>query len=149
MNKNYSLWVVNNQSLTNQSLTNQSLTENAPTSDRSVSKLVTGLSDTKEIKKVQKKAPAISSLIVKLFLKEMELEKPDGDYERDNLWPAKNLANDIKTKIEREGCQNPTNENILETFTKTIRAMDDFDKKRATKISYIKNSFNRLYNNLK
>ena len=94
--------------------------------------------------------PKISFLLLEAFKEITGITTPDGDYQMDNLFPAKRLAKKITEKIKEMGkITDIKNENIIDGFKTLLNAMDDFNQKRATSIGYIDRNFNKLFNLIK
>lgn len=101
------------------------------------------------LKEKKDNTPKISKQLVDKFLSFTGMIRPDGDYELNNLFPAKIIDKFIREKLKLWGDENPTDEKVLWAFDILLKAMDEFHKKNATNLSYIKNNFNKLYNLIK
>jgi len=80
----------------------------------------------------------------------MGITTPDGDYQMDNLFPAKQLAKKIVEKNKEVGEKEMKNdEDIINGFKWLLDRMDDFHKTNATSIGYINRNFIKIFNSLK
>jgi len=122
----------------------KTLTNKQPTDNQQIT-------TNKNDKNVKKDTPPkISFLLLEVFKEITGLTTPDGDYQMDNLFPAKQLAKKITEKIKETGkITDIKNENIIDGFKMLLNAMDDFNQKRATSIGYINRNFNKLFNLIK
>jgi len=100
--------------------------------------------------------PKISKILLDTFLQEMNLIRPDGDYTTDNLFPAKEIAKYITEIIIEDNNNSQINgkkeindTEITKSFIGLLRKMDDFHRKNATSLKYIKYNFNKILNTLK
>lgn len=99
-------------------------------------------------KEVTPPPPKISKILVDTLLKEMNLIRPDGDYLMDNLLPAKEIAKYITEIILKEKKES-NDEEIVKKFILLLQGMDNFHKKNATSLKYIKYNFNKILNTSK
>lgn len=99
-------------------------------------------------KETLQSSPKLSKTLVNTFLQEMRLNRPDGDFLKDNIIPAKQVAKFISEIIIAENVK-ATDEEILKFFVHFLEKMSDFHRKNATNINYIKYNFNRILNTLK
>jgi len=98
--------------------------------------------------KVKLREPNSSYKMVKLFLEEMNLTRPDGDFKMDNLFPAQCIYRYIKETCQAEGSSEPNDDKVLTIFKGILEKMDTFHRKNATSLKYIKNNFNKIYKTL-
>lgn len=88
----------------------------------------------------------ISSKLVNTLKELSPTGELDGDYKIDNLFPAKIVAKQIIKFTGKDlDLNNPEHhEEIVAQFKGLISKLDDFDRNKATKMSYIKYNFNSL-----
>lgn len=88
----------------------------------------------------------ISSKMVSVLKEFSPTGELDGDYRTDNIFPAKVVAKQIVKFIGKDlDIENPTHhKEILDQFRGFMNRLDQFDRNKATKMSYIKYNFNSL-----
>jgi len=102
------------------------------------------------------KEPKISALLVKSMLSEYKLKRPDGDYLRDNIAPARSVAKYLREEYEEHvksktrGVEKYTEQTYsLKRFKDVLTKMDDWHKDKTVNIKYIKNNWNKIIKTLK
>ena len=103
----------------------------------------------KRKKEIQKKdTPKISKRLVDSLVELADLkERPDGDYQLNNLFPAKTLAKNIKQEISPD--KDMSDDEILSYFERLYEKMDQFHRDNATNITYIVKNWNKIIKTLK
>lgn len=105
----------------------------------------------KNVKNVKKttKGEKISKKLVNTLLQERRLQRPDGDYVRDNIYPARTLGKMLGVLIKERTGKEATDNDKIDRFKYIINHLSDFDLPNATKISYFTRNWNRIINKLK
>tara|TARA_R100001530_G_C4285829_1_gene146784 strand:+ start:231 stop:932 length:702 start_codon:yes stop_codon:yes gene_type:complete len=105
----------------------------------------------KNVKNVKKttKGEKISKKLVNTLLQERRLQRPDGDYARDNIYPARTLSKMLGVLIKERTGKEATDDDKIDRFKYIINHLSDFDLPNATKISYFTRNWNRIINKLK
>jgi len=144
-NTKFSLFKIKNYDLYNSI---EHKVEHHPNTTQTPTKTTKKEKKEKKEEKEEKPTPKISKLMVNILLKEMEIERPDGDYLFDNLYCAKNIIKFLQEIREKEEKPIANDNEILDMFKFLLNNMDDFHKKNATSLKYIKNNFNKIINTL-
>jgi len=128
---------------------NISIKDNVQNGKKITSKTALNKIKVNKIKKEINPPLKLSKILIDILLKEMKLARPDGDYKMDSLFPAQCVIKYlVEYSSEKENAPNPSDKRITTMFTYIIQHMDEFHKKNATNIKYIKNNFNKIINTL-
>ncbi len=135
------------------------MSDNKPTTNRQQTdtlKNKENKENTTSVVASKKKEPKISALLVKSLLSEYQLKRPDGDYLRDNIAPARSVAKYLKEEYEAhktkgtKGIEKYTEQQYQEKrFSDILKKMDDWHREKAVNIKYIKNNWNKIIKTLK
>jgi len=98
----------------------------------------------------------LSAKLVKIFLEEFNLRRPDGSYEHDSIRPARSVAVYLREEYE-EHKKKKTNgidkynerEYSEKRFRDILKKMDDWHKEKTVNVKYIKNNWNKIIKTLK
>ena len=125
----------------------KNISDKSDTSFKTKSKTNLPLQESKTPKgKTTKK---LSARLVDTLLQVKKLKSPDGDYSRDNIFPARSLSKKLGELIKERTGKEATDDDKIARFKYIINHLADFDNKNATKISYFTRNWNRIIINLK
>jgi len=106
------------------------------------------LKDTKGGRTKTRTTKKISARLVDTLLQVKKMKAPDGDYTRDNIFPARSLSKKLGELIKERTGKDATDDDKIARFKFILNHLQDFDKDNATKISYFTRNWNRIINKL-